>query len=291
MTASNSINQQQARPVLQLSPSRRPNLILSVTPQRRTSPPPQVSRTRPTIQLTSHDDTYQPHWEENGQGMLFSPKVGTGLSDDPISKQRRKELSDTIANNNPHFSEALMGSTVPLQHLSDVHHFGVRMHHDQSDPQKNGGIYQPYGRKIVMRNMPDTKDKPTVRSIAVHEFGHAYHHSRIPEGFVGAGIRTKVIPGVDSVSPLKEGVATGYEKRYGGLKESYYDQHFMNEKNNQDSIRRLMGHMYFNTQKHVQETGDVPFAPLHLAEGQFMKAHLKDDQPNRDQQLPGMEDL
>lgn len=317
MAASDNINTSQARPVIQLT----------TTSQERQ---------RPIIQLQHpNDDTYEHHWEEGGQGTLFSPKVGTGLSTDPVSRQRRRELVNKIVNSEVYTQtvypervvkahDYLNKSNIPLQHLSDVAHSGTKL---MINPDRIASSYLPTKNIMMMsgathtnpeytKKRAETVNKEIGTSVEpdqisehayLHEFGHAYHHTRYPvvnDLLEEPGIRLN--EHATNFFPYLEGVADAYARRHMSSQFDavpYFDytahigKSIADGNMGDDAVHAR--NVYANTRDYVMKTGDVPFIsmksanvhdlltrPTRMGRGVPIEKTPEEKHP----QLPGMED-
>lgn len=234
------------------------------------------------------------YWDKTGQGMLFSPKVGTGMHDDPISKNRRAELVSKLVNSDYYTSawhpkavakshDLLFKSRIPLQHLSDVVHSGTKF---EIQNVRDASSFDEYNNKIIMSSLthanPDWLNSRTyahslgisaddiAEHALVHEFGHAYHNTRIPfmnDDTLGNNYTTANFDNHSmTIYPYLEGVADGYTRRH--MSKQFYPERAHIEYSGQiddweehdmsDSAQTART-LYRNTRDYVHNTGDVPF--------------------------------
>lgn len=178
------------------------------------------------------DDYMQPHWDEHGQGMLFSPEVGTGLHTDPISRKRRMELASTISGYDRGYDDPMERievirnidtSKIPLAHLRMVSDSGIKVRKMRNNENStavgriNYSIYvDDSGNSTLKGGVIDIGNnfndrfnnlKPTL----THEIGHAVHIIQNPAAIVAGSSKTK-----QGYSGYAEGIADGYADKYSG---------------------------------------------------------------------------
>lgn len=172
------------------------------------------------------DDYMQPHWDEHGQGMLFSPEVGTGLHTDPISRKRRMELASTISGYDRGYDDPMERievirnidtSKIPLAHLRMVSDSGIKVRkmRDEGDTAASGRIRYAINKKsgtleggVVEVNIDGSKP---LNPRLTHEIGHAIHIIQNPAAIAAGTSQTR-----QGISGYMEGIADGYADKYSG---------------------------------------------------------------------------
>lgn len=242
------------------------------------------------------------HWDKYGQGMLWSPMTGTGLSRDPISRDRRLQLSRGIASyggppatspfgpfGKEDAAQALFRSRMPLQDLADLYHSGLNLGVEEpvsAIPGKGQFYYNMEGDPSI-----DIHHEYAFPHIIGHEIGHAVHANRHPQTFEGSEQESEeaysgYVPITTShyANPVKEGIADAYSARYfpralPWQTKSRYRQLFSG-----------MGLATYNaTRRHVRETGDIPVGTNADVGAAVRKKYTREKSVNNDQQLPGIE--
>ncbi len=247
----------------------------------------------------------RPHWDKTGQGMLFSPRVGTGLHTDPISRERRLELSRSISFSNggpvskhpfgpstkEDVAQLLFKSKMPLQHLSDLDDKGLSI--QLQEPEHMDGVagtfyYGDFNTPIV--DMNENKAHPR---LVGHEVGHARHATLHPQVFPDSEEETDeaynnyVDTGLNEANPIKEGIAEGYASRYfkriNWHPRTRYGKLFTGS-DLTDYKRSL---------KHVRSTGDIPIGTNREISSALKAQYGPKPKVRKNQQLqlPGMEGL
>lgn len=213
--------------------------------------------TNEDVKLISGNERNQVFEQPDGQTTFLQPSAGTGMHDDPLNGlQRRITVGQMLKRRNGHLTggdeidliNTVNTSRVPLQHLRDLHHAGLRI--------QVGNAYGYAG-------MYDTPDKefntpPRVTMhwgeehntrIAVHELGHA-RHDLLSQQFYG-----QEIPGGAS----NEGIADGYADYYHGEPgNTGYSAEYFDERHD---IMARAGESYARNRQAVASGGDVPHLP------------------------------
>lgn len=227
------------------------------------------------------------YWDKTGQGMLFSPRIGTGLATDPTSAARRLELVHEIIPRSFDLPstdvarETIHRSNIPLQHLADLAHQSTRMHmigagiRDDIMSPSAIGQYFPHTKQIAI-----DEDYPDKRGASkTHELGHAMHH-------VVGGSKNLTESGAREHVVVREAIADGYSDRF------HSRTHKLSRRGNYPlylsvpDIGENDWHVYKEVRKHVRETGAIPHNSNNAIYDAFSK---KQEQESEQLQLPGLE--
>lgn len=171
---------------------------------------------------------------ETGQTAMFSPETGTGMHDDPInSDKRRLIVSQMMKRRDPGTTsseevdlwETVNRGKVPLQHLADAQHSGLRMSVGLGRHTGHAGIFYPAdqdGRPRIDID-PDPEHR-TDGLLVAHELGHARHQQFVKEYGRGDSIADTSHVGRVSI----EGIADGYGDMYGDRTNPGYGSYVVN---------------------------------------------------------------
>lgn len=245
----------------------------------------------------------RPHWDKTGQGMLFSPRVGTGMHTDPISRERRLKLSRSIAFSNggpvskhpfgpfgkEDVAQALFKSKMPLQHLSDLDDKGLSI--ELQEPQHMSGTVGTFYYGDFNAPIIDINENKAHPRIIGHEVGHARHATLHPQVFQDSEEETDeaynnyVDTGINEANPIKEGIAEGYARR------NFKRQSWQPKVRYGKLFTGSALTDYKNALKHVRTTGDIPIGTNREISHALTEQYGPKIKQRKHPQLPGMEGL
>lgn len=222
------------------------------------------------------------YWDKQGRGQLFHPNTGTGMIDDPISANRRIDLTAKLfpempESASPDMRKALgklyaraampiIASKIPLQHLADLNDMDMKiaLKKDYDASAAFGTIGNGLSGRIVVNytDLVNPNKAHIWQRTMAHEIGHAKHwqsHPQYWEHMESANDDKQ--RGVEfkggTADPIVEGIADGYADRYSGIPKgmsvSGYPKLF---KEKSPEMQRL----YSLARSHVNRTGNIPLA-------------------------------